>query len=276
MTPDDWLKTHAYLQPVATLSARVDSALGGIELGAPAIPSWDEYAPDFGAGVPLLSSADAAVELEPIGRAVRSLVEKLAEVELPGDLGAQSARLNAELEERVLAPGQIAEWLLGDGALAPSSPGLLRFLGWTAAARYLQPLVAAFDAWRDEERWLRNFCPMCGSKPAMAQLVGLDPGRKRFLSCGCCRTRWQYNRTRCPFCEEDSQRLAVVAVAGEAGLRIDSCGSCAGYLKTLDGERDAALLLSDWTSLHLDLVARDRGLQRLAASLYELEPAPAE
>jgi hypothetical protein len=32
------------------------------------------------------------------------------------------------------------------------------------------------------------------------------------------------------------------------------------------------VLLSDWSSLHLDLLAHDRGLQRLAASLYELEP----
>jgi hypothetical protein len=31
-------------------------------------------------------------------------------------------------------------------------------------------------------------------------------------------------------------------------------------------------LLSDWSSLHLDLIAHDRGLKRLAASLYEFEP----
>jgi hypothetical protein len=30
-------------------------------------------------------------------------------------------------------------------------------------------------------------------------------------------------------------------------------------------------MLSDWTTLHLDLVARDRGLERLAESLYELD-----
>jgi hypothetical protein len=30
------------------------------------------------------------------------------------------------------------------------------------------------------------------------------------------------------------------------------------------------VLLADWTSLHLDVLARDRGLKRLAASLYEL------
>lgn len=34
-----------------------------------------------------------------------------------------------------------------------------------------------------------------------------------------------------------------------------------------------SLLLSDWSSLHLDVLAVDRGLKRLAASLYEFEPA---
>jgi FdhE protein len=141
-------------------------------------------------------------------------------------------------------------------------------------ARFLVPVVGAFDAWRGEERWLRGNCPTCGALPAMAQLVGTDPGRKRFLACGYCGTRWRYGRTGCPFCESDTQRLASVVVEGE-GMRIDSCESCRGYLKTYDGQGDEDLLLADWTSLHLDLVAQDRGLRRLAASLYELESAAA-
>jgi len=106
----------------------------------------------------------------------------------------------------------------------------------------------------------------------MAQLVGVDPGRMRLLSCGCCGTRWQFKRTGCPFCETDSQRLASVIIEDETGLRIDHCESCGGYLKTYDGQGNESLLLSDWSSLHLDLIAHDRGLKRLAASLYEFEP----
>lgn len=271
MTQDDWLRAHAYLRPVATLAARVESALSDLDLGIPRIPSFADYAADFGAGVPLLSSADAAVELEPVGAAAFSLVLKLSADGLPGDLARETKRLHDELSEPGRTPRSAAEWLLGENVLAPSSPGLLRFLGWTAAARYLEPLVAAFGTWRDEERWLRSHCPTCGSKPAMAQLVGTDPGRKRFLSCGCCRTRWQFGRTRCPFCEDDPQRIAVLGIPGEAGLRVDHCAACKGYLKTLEGQKDEDFLLADWTSLHVDVVARDRGLRRLAASLYELE-----
>ena len=168
------------------------------------------------------------------------------------------------------APRLIAAWLLGEETFDPPSPGLLRYLGWTATSRYLSPLVDAFGRWRDEERWHRKYCPTCGSAPAMGQLIGVDPGRQRFLSCGGCGSRWRYRRTQCPFCENDSQRLAILAVQGEAGLRIDYCEACKGYLKTCDGQGDEAVQMLDWTSIHLDLAARDRGLVRMAASLYEV------
>lgn len=54
------------------------------------------------------------------------------------------------------------------------------------------------------------------------------------------------------------------------------CGMVAagrdGKLITLEGDFET-LFLADWTSLHLDVIASDRGLKRLAASLYELEPS---
>jgi FdhE protein len=62
----------------------------------------------------------------------------------------------------------------------------------------------------------------------------------------------------------------VLVIEGENGLRIDCCELCGGYLKTYEGRGNESFLLEDWTSLHLDIVARDRGLKRLASSLYEL------
>ena len=116
-------------------------------------------------------------------------------------------------------------------------------------AWYLQQLVPTFDRWRDEERWLRNYCPMCGALPAMAQLVGNDPARLRLFSYGRCVTRWRYRRTGCPFCETvDDDRLAFLAIEGEDALRIDYCESCGGYLKTYSGEGNEGVLLADWTS----------------------------
>ena len=270
MTLDDWLGAHPYLQPVGRFCAQVDAAAAGIGTVCSIVPHWDAYAVDFRAGVPLLKSADAGIDLESGGRTVLELVARLASDSLTGKPSADASALDAELRRDGVSAGRIAEWLLGDDGFTPSCPGLLRYLGWTAMATYLAPVVAAYGSWRDEEKWLRRYCPTCGSTPAMAQLVGTDPGRMRFLSCGCCGTRWQCSRTGCPFCGEDTRRLAVLAIEGEGGLRIDYCESCRGYLKTYDGQGGEAVLLADWTSLHLDVLAHDRGLKRLAASLYAL------
>jgi FdhE protein len=271
MTPDRWLEAHPYLRPLADLSAQVDRAVAGIDALEARIPDWEDYRADFLAGVPLLTSTSAAVDLEPGGRMAVALLERLASGESSGSLAAEIRELDMTLRREPRVSRRIADVLLGDETLTPF-PGLLRYLAWTAMARFLRPVVNAFDGWRDEERWGRRYCPTCGSLPAMAQLVGVDPARMRLLACGCCCTRWQFKRTGCPFCETDSQRLASMTIEGEPGLRIDHCESCGGYLKTYDGEGDESLLLADWSSLHLDLIAHDRGLKRLAVSLYAFEP----
>jgi FdhE protein len=272
MTRDLWLEAHSYLRPLADLSAQVDRASAGIEVLDARIPDWDDYRLDFLAGVPLLSSTGAAVDLEPGERMAAALLERLASGTSPEWLVAETRAIDTDLRRAPAVSGRIAGFLLGDETFTPPFPGLLRYLAWTAMARYLRPVVNAFDGWRDGDRWLRRYCPTCGSLPAMAQLVGVDPGRMRLLSCGCCGTRWQFKRTGCPFCETNDQRLASVSIEGERGLRIDHCESCGGYLKTYDGEGNETLLLSDWSSVHLDVIAHDRGLKRLAASLYEFEP----
>src|SRR5947207_13672691 len=262
MTPDLWLEAHSYLRPLADLSAQVDRAAAGIDVLDARIPDWEDYRADFLAGVPLLPSTAAAVDLEPGGRMAGALLERLASGTSSARLAAETRPLATELRREPQVSRRIAYFLLGDETLTPPFPGLLRYLAWTAMARFLRPVVNAFDGWRDEERWLRRYCPTCGSLPAMAQLVGVDPGRLRLLSCGCCGTRWQFKRTGCPFCETDSQRLASVTIEKEPGLRIDHCESCAGYLKTYDGQGDETLWLSDWSSLHLDLIAHNRGLKK--------------
>jgi len=258
MTRDVWLARHPYLQPVADVQALVEAAAVGIAVPTAPIPDWERYAADFHAGVPLLQSSTVTFDFAAAETAVDSLIRRLASASLPEPLATQCRDLVAELETT--------------DPRSPAHAGLLRYLGWVVLVRYLAPVVIAFDAWRNEERWLRKYCPTCGEPPAMAQLVGKDPGRLRKLSCGRCRTRWRYRRTGCPFCDsKDEHRLAVVAVEGEAGLRIDYCDVCSGYLKTYDGEGSESVLLADWTSLHLDVIARDRGLKRLATSLYDLD-----
>jgi FdhE protein len=271
MTRDAWLAKHPYLQPVADLHALVDTAAAELSLACAGIPNWDDYVSDFHAGVPLLQSPAVGIDLSEPANGVGSLIRRLASQPLPGTLSEQCHALEAAWHSDADSPPLAMTAVHTTDSSLPARPGLLRYLECTVLARYLSPVVCAFARWRDEERWLRNYCPTCGEPPAMGQLIGKDPGRLRFLSCGCCRTRWRYRRTCCPFCDsQDEHRVSVVAIEGEEGLRIDYCDACRGYLKTYNGEGNEHVLLADWTSLHLDLLARDRGLKRLAASLYEI------
>jgi len=278
LTREGWLGTHAYLRGIADFCARVDHAADALGIESPPLPAWEDHQEEFLGGVPWLQAANVPIDLEPAGRAVIALVQRLASDDSAENVGTEAVALASQLEKDRDAPRRIVSWLLGDTSWTPVAPGLLRYLGWAAMRRFLAPLVDSFEGWRDDERWLRNYCPTCGSGPVMGQLVGKDPGRKRLLCCGRCGTRWQYKRARCPFCEHDSDRALVLSIEGEGGLRIDQCEACRGYLKTYDGQGDEALLLADWSSLHLDLLARERGWERMAASLYELppDPAPAE
>ncbi len=240
MTLHEWVLAHPFLEGVARLQARIETAVKSIEAPSLCFPDWDDYRQDFGAGVPLLASATVGMDLSPVDAAAPLVMEALRR----------------------------------DG-VASERAGLQHYVRWMVLSMALRPIVRAYGEWRNDEQWLRPCCPTCGSLPAMAQLVGVDPGRRRLLSCGHCATRWRYGRTTCPFCETQSHRLSGIALEGQGGLRLDYCESCRGYLKTYSGHGDEDVLLADWTSLHLDALAHDRGLRRMAASLYELEPLTA-
>jgi FdhE protein len=271
MTQDVWLRKHPYLRSVADFHTQVATAAASIPNGRVDIPNWEDYASDYQLGIPLLRSSHAAIDCQPVEAILVLLVESLASKSLPERLAMECRVSGAQLRAEINAPRRALAWLLDNQVFKPAHPGLIRYLGWTALARYLRPLVDAFGRWRDEERWLCEYCPTCGSPPAMGQLVGFDPGRLRLLSCGCCGTRWRYRRVGCPFCENgDDHRLVALSIEGEAYLRIDYCDSCLAYLKTYVGEGSEGLLLADWTSVHLDIIAGDRGMKRLASSLYEL------
>jgi len=269
--PQGWLEDHPYLRPIAGLCARVDHAVSDSGLAEVAPPALDAYRDDLDAGLPLLRSETAPVDLEPATAALGALLLRLQAGPLPEPIAGEVSGLAVELARNPGLSRQLVPFLLGDDSVALPSPGLARFLGWTALARALRPVVAAFASWRDEERWLRRYCPTCGAGPAMGQIAGTDPARHRLLCCGHCRTRWRWRRTQCPFCENDSHRLAGFKLEGEPDLRIDHCTECRGYLKTYVGQGEESLRLADWTSLHLDLIALQRGLERKATSLFDLD-----
>jgi FdhE protein len=267
---ETWIFAHSYLAPMAAFREEVAAALAASGAAAVAPPRLDAYAADHRRGVPLLASAAAAVDLAPAGALLERLVAALSRGDVPPKLAE---------DLRQLQPGgggpagaAVISWLTGRGEAPPSHAGLWRFLGWSALSRALRPALDAFEAWRDDAAWQRPECPACGAAPAMAQLPGGAGGlARRRLACGCCATRWGFARLGCPYCgNAEPDRLGALEIEEEPELRIDTCGACTGYLKTYVGEGREGLLLGDWTTLHLDLLARERGFERRGASLYDL------
>ena len=106
--------------------------------------------------------------------------------------------------------------------------------------------------------WNHGHCPVCGSAPRLADLSG--EGGKRTLHCSLCETAWPYIRLRCPFCENDNREdLSYLRGENEEGLRVDLCGRCSNYLKTVDLREipgPIILPLDDVATWHLDIIAR--------------------
>ena len=119
MTPDLWLETHSYFKPLADLSALVDRAAAGTDIPDARIPDWEDYRADFLAGVPLLPSTTAAVDLEPGGRMTEALLERLASGAPSEKLAAETRVLDTELRREPQVSHRIADFLLGDEALKP-------------------------------------------------------------------------------------------------------------------------------------------------------------
>jgi FdhE protein len=115
----------------------------------------------------------------------------------------------------------------------------------------------------DPEIWLKGYCPMCGSLPSLSLLKGEEG--KRYLICSYCDYQWRTDRLVCPFCNnKDQQFLQYFCGEGEEAYRIDLCDKCHQYIKTIDlrtiGETDP--LLEDLATLHLDILASQKGYKR--------------
>ncbi len=110
--------------------------------------------------------------------------------------------------------------------------------------------------------WSKGDCPVCGSAPGLAIL-----GEKgnRILVCHFCRHKWTVQRIFCPFCENREQKtLQYFYNEDEPEYRVDTCNRCHAYLKTVDVRRVDRIMhlpLEEVATLHLDLLAREKGFK---------------
>ena len=149
---------------------------------------------------------------------------------------------------------------------APSRWGSMCPLTASVLSLTLFPVLAAIRAGLEPllsaASWEEGYCPVCGCFPKLGEFRGLE--QIRFLRCGLCAAEWQFPRLRCPGCgNRDHRQLGYLHVDGEEGkCRAATCEECRQYLKmvsTLTPLSPLKLLVTDVATVHLDLLAADKG-----------------
>ena len=149
--------------------------------------------------------------------------------------------------------------------------GVLKFLVHMSVQPCLRANVEMLKGRIDPENWLKGYCPICGGAPNMSALK--EEGR-RFLQCSFCGFDWPAERLACPFCGNgDHEKLHYLYAEGREEYRADLCDNCRQYIKTVDTRKtvpDAELDIEDIATLHLDILASQRGYKRPAPGYWGL------
>lgn len=218
-------------------------------------------------GLPLLSAESLSVDREKALGFIGRVIDVMVRVGKDADEGLE--RLRAALGDGTLdlllllraCMDRDRKTVMAAATAVRIEPALLAFALETplrtALEQEAQGLAPALV-----EGWQGDSCPVCGSPPAMAELVGEEG---RFLSCSACFHRWPYKLLGCPACGNEEPDQLTYFTADDGPVRVDLCLACARYMKTRDsrkGNADVPLEAEHLATVHLDLAAAREGYGR--------------
>jgi hypothetical protein len=154
--------------------------------------------------------------------------------------------------QRSLSPDLV--WLIAELAISPYAYVLQHTLMPPAGGD-----AALSHALAD---WSHGYCPACGSWPALAEIHHAH----RVLRCSFCAHAWELKAFGCVYCGETGDRFVTFAGSVErSDRRLEICGNCASYLKTVDVDELSPfplLAIADLETMDLDLAAMDKRYRR--------------
>jgi FdhE protein len=219
----------------------------------------------WSSGVPLLRNEVVQIDWRAANRRLQGVVATLAQRRTdaaPRLMKAiQSGRLDMAtvtsfvLDAQAQRIHQLAEELDLDVPLTASVLSLTLFPILVSIREGFEPLLST-------NSWSQGYCLVCGCFPKLGEFRGLE--QTRFLRCNLCAAEWQFPRLQCPCCgNRDHGRLGYLHVEGEEGkCRANTCEECRQYVKmvsTLFPLSPIKLLVADVATVHLDLLAVERG-----------------
>jgi FdhE protein len=214
------------------------------------------------AGIPLLRGETLDLDRQPLEESWQRIVAAVKPYR-PDAASAIAAADKLDVSELALLvlAGDVQgvhDRAEGLGLDVPLTSSLL----WLTLFPVLGAIRTGLDSLLQANSWQQGYCPACGSFPKLGEFRGLE--QIRWLRCGLCAAQWELSRLRCLYCDtRDHQHLGYLYVEGEQGkYRAATCDQCGRYLKmvsTLMPLSGPALLVTDLATMHLDLLAADRG-----------------
>jgi hypothetical protein len=196
------------------------------------------------------------------GEAASHLGRVLAEGRIDGasllsaSLSRNQQAIRAAAHAHSLAPDLL--WLVAELAVSPLAYLLQRRALATWPAGTAESGAALKRSLHD---WTQGYCPACASWPGVGEIVN----DRRVLRCSFCACGWVPAPNVCIYCGDPRVTWVPDSIDVPSGRRIESCGACAGYLKSirLDALSPFPLVaVSDLATAELDLMAMQAGLVR--------------
>jgi FdhE protein len=226
-------------------------------------------------GIPLAAESAPPLDADDVEDLLGGVMEQLAALD-PARAPALQ-RLAAAWDARAVSPASLlpSRSGIGDGAVETAC-GLDGDAVAVLACATLRP---ALEGWLAGARahfagadWGRGICPFCGAPPGFIDVV---EGGHRRLACHFCGGAWGFAKLRCPLCgvEGTEALYRLKAEGADEGYVVSGCRRCQGYLKELDRRErwnGGPALLEDWSTPHLDVVARRQGYRKPIPSLLDL------
>ena len=242
---------------LATLSLPPQDAAAKLARGVPALAGERIEVPDASLKAPFLrlgrelAAGGAGEAADHICAAIESGRLDIGSL-LAASLARDQNAIRAGAVHLGLAPDLL--WLIAELAVGPWAHALQRAL--FAQASQNVDLKAALDEWD------HGYCPACGSWPALAEVVG----GHRILCCSFCAEAWELKTYSCVYCGEAGEPFVTAAPDPEQKTRrVEVCGACAGYLKTIDVDELSPfplLAIADLETNDLDVAAMTHGYRR--------------
>ncbi len=268
---DEYLKKHPFLVETANLQLAMEKILTGA-VSPVSFPEKDDIANLVKDGMPLLQQPQLQRTMVKVAAvSLGDCLEALKDMEAPEMMKAAIEAWHSWTDEAELTEiQQFFDCLLRQedteiqrfAVDSKLNEVLVRTLGWQIV-EVLVPAEVKDPVFWQGIGWKRNYCPVCGRQPVLAQLRKEQEGRARVLVCDGCHTVWPYARIGCVYCgNEDLKEMHILEPEGEEAMRLDVCDKCHAYLKTYNEEGEEEVYLRDWATIHLDFLGEEKSLQK--------------